>query len=1146
MDNDSNSNGIIPVNVESRFESLTDIWSVLNSYKSLIERNRINDYLSLDLTGIDITDLPVLDHFRLLKISGIRYRKRESLPKALNAFYRILHASRTPFIYFLSVLENQTDLCVGLYVNDDNDIKKLIPLFNSLKSTIHGIFPGCIFDPMRNGNEKGNYIKRIMNLPERHIIKGVPSSSQAKDEKNSSVNESVAGIERLLDAMGDQEFAVVVVATPLPDEELAEFQTSIEQLHDQVNLLKKASLQHSSSHQKSSSLSNSVSDGTQESTTRGTQSSSARARHNGHVARRMGKNIKAWYGGGDKAQTQETTGSSEQQQWGNSRQTTFGETASESITKTGSITVERTNKTADYLVRQLDDMYQRIQDSRGIGMWRVGTTILSRDLETSIKAARIYAGMISGEKSHIDPVRPYRVENSVNPFSVAHDSYEQNHLLGPAYSGLYTYMTSPELAVAAGIPFYEVPSLPVEEMPDYGRSQSKTSSKVQSRKVKLGHLVDRSVETSIPVSVTTEQLNRHCFVTGATGSGKSNTMRQLLLQAWKEHQIPFLVIEPVKSEYRQLASQIDELKVFTLGHNTGSTLALNPFDFEQDVGLVSHIDHLKAAFNASLGMYSSMPFILEDIIYRVYEGFGWDLGSGTNEMLEQSAVRLGVPVNGPIRDLFLPRLSDLVPLVQEAIQGFFPSMTDYGGSLLGALRARLTSLTKGTKGQLLDSRSSVSMDWLLKRPCVLEIWPFADNEEKAFVMALILVKLYEYRERQHLTGKRPDGLEHLLVIEEAHRLLSKPQGNAEQGSNSRAKGVEVFADILAEIRSYGQGIIIVDQIPSKLIPDVLKNTDVKIAHRLVAKDDRDLVGATMTLEELHVRDLARHEPGLATIYFEGLHAPLQVKVAEFKLYEEESHIENVNLRLIRQLECFGGMRPDTLATFDSVDQRILAYQLIHGVLTTALSIGLDGVKRLRENLNQHLSIEPVGGEWAFIVSGLHTLHKALLQFELAPGERLIPPAQAGYLVSISASFLHKWINDNDITEDLVILRAESIGLGIITLNSEEHIPVDFLTALVGLYVNGTSGSFHNEITNALKMDRRSTELDWSNLQTTLVKHSDTMVMSLTYGMDIFCELASRLLTQYQTNDQEMKALAGLALGTLLKTTAEDKAMNIEG
>ena len=340
-----------------------------------------------------------------------------------------------------------------------------------------------------------------------------------------------------------------------------------------------------------------------------------------------------------------------------------------------------------------------------------------------------------------------------------------------------------------------------------------------------------------------------------------------------EH-IPFLVIEPVKREYRELKKWIPELQVITLG-SEDCDVALSPFSVEQELGLIPHIDNLKAAFNASMGNYSSMPFILEDIIYKAYEECGWDLISGKSPFIDKFK-EAGKKAH------VVPTMADLLPFVETSIHDFFgDKQSDYGNSLFGALRARISSMTRGAKGNVLNKlTNAVDMATLLKKPCVIELWPFTDNEEKAFIMALIMIKLYEYRQKADILGKVNVNhrLEHVLVIEEAHRLLAKQQAAGEHSSSGRQKAVEFFADILAEIRSYGQGIVIVDQIPSKLIPDVLKNTDVKVAHRLADKEDREVVGGTMNLTKEQIGEVARLRPGVAAVYYSGLRKAVKIKV----------------------------------------------------------------------------------------------------------------------------------------------------------------------------------------------------------------------------------------------------------------------------
>lgn len=59
----------------------------------------------------------------------------------------------------------------------------------------------------------------------------------------------------------------------------------------------------------------------------------------------------------------------------------------------------------------------------------------------------------------------------------------------------------------------------------------------------------------------------------------------------------------------------------------------------------------------------------------------------------------------------------------------------------------------------------------------------------------------------------------------------------------------MFTNMLSEIRSYGEGLLIVDQVPTRLIPDVIKNTNYKIVHRLTAPDDCQVMASSLALRE---------------------------------------------------------------------------------------------------------------------------------------------------------------------------------------------------------------------------------------------------------------------------------------------------------
>src|SRR5262249_52595580 len=148
----------------------------------------------------------------------------------------------------------------------------------------------------------------------------------------------------------------------------------------------------------------------------------------------------------------------------------------------------------------------------------------------------------------------------------------------------------------------------------------------------------------------------------------------------------------------------------------------------------------------------------------------------------------------------------------------------------------------------------------------------------------------EHRQQEHrqqerdVAGTGAGQLRHLLVIEEAHRLLTNvaPRAREEEEANPRGKAVETFTNLLAEIRAYGQGIVVADQIPVKLAPDVIKNTNLKIVHRTVAADDREVLAGAMAMTAHQADTLATFPRGRAAVFSEGDDTPVLVQVAPAK------------------------------------------------------------------------------------------------------------------------------------------------------------------------------------------------------------------------------------------------------------------------
>jgi hypothetical protein len=267
-------------------------------------------------------------------------------------------------------------------------------------------------------------------------------------------------------------------------------------------------------------------------------------------------------------------------------------------------------------------------------------------------------------------------------------------------------------------------------------------------------------------------------------------------------------------------------------------------------------------------MWPPLPEVLEQCLYRVYEDRGWDVTSNTNSRLDEG---------GDVADAF-PTLSDLVATADEVTRQLGYE-ADIKGNIRAALLTRLNGLRVGSKGRMLDVQRSFPMHVLLQHPTVLELEGVGDDDDTAFLMGLLFIRLVEHRRAAGATTS----LRHLLVIEEAHRLLAAagPQREQERG-DPRGKAVETFTHLLSEIRAYGEGVIVADQVPTKLAPDIIKNTNLKIAHRVVASDDRAALAGAMAMSERQAHALATFAVGEAAVFSDGDDAPIMVRVPPVK------------------------------------------------------------------------------------------------------------------------------------------------------------------------------------------------------------------------------------------------------------------------
>lgn len=431
-----------------------------------------------------------------------------------------------------------------------------------------------------------------------------------------------------------------------------------------------------------------------------------------------------------------------------------------------------------------------------------------------------------------------------------------------AYCG--SWFSSNELALLAGLPQKEVIGLRLREEVEFGLNVDPVPEKAA---IPLGHLVQSGeVKEHMPVYLDRRALDKHTFIAGVTGSGKTTTCQNILLDCG----LPFLVIEPAKTEYRSMLGKCQDLLFFTPGLPDVAPFFLNPFELFPGEKITARADMLKATFEASFVMEAAIPQIMEAAIYRAYEDKGWDVETNLWYGKEERNT-----AHDPFADgvCAFPTLSDFVVAIKEVTekQGFDERLkNDY----IGSLNARIESLLVGAKGQMLNTPRSIDFASLVHRKVVIELEEIRSGAEKSLLMGFILTNLLQAVRHAHETE---GDFQHITLVEEAHRLLSRYMSG---DSMNKKQGVEVFSDMLAEVRKYGESLIIVDQIPDKMTPEVLKNTNTKIVHKLFAQDDKDAIGSTMALSDEQKAFLSNLPPGRAIMFSQGWTKAIQMQVAE--------------------------------------------------------------------------------------------------------------------------------------------------------------------------------------------------------------------------------------------------------------------------
>lgn len=569
-----------------------------------------------------------------------------------------------------------------------------------------------------------------------------------------------------------------------------------------------------------------------------------------------------------------------------------------SVGKNEGITQFFMNHNIQHALTVLDEQMKRFEKGTALGMWDFAAYVLSEDQNIANNVAHTYLALTQGEESYMSKssVNLWRgdmgersgdTEEIVNYIrDLRHPIFGLNPNLLEKDATFYVYpsvitptvpLSGQELAYSLNFPQKSIPGLPILECTEFGRNiVSYDLVEKEEPKIRLGNIFHMNREETVPVELSQNSLSSHVFITGSTGSGKSNTIYQLLTEA-KENQIKFLVVEPAKGEYKHIFGQEEDVCVYGTNPQLTPLLKLNPFSFTKETHILEHLDRLIEIFNVCWPMYAAMPAVLKKAVEKSYMDCGWDLMNSVNEF-------------GGI----YPTFADVAENIKEIIDS-----SEYDnenkGAYKGSLLTRIESLTNGING-LIFSQEELSNQHLFDSNVIVDLSRVGSSETKSLIMGILVLKLQEYRMSQ---ADMNSSLRHLTVLEEAHNLLKRTSTEqVSESSNLIGKSVEMLANSIAEMRTYGEGFIIADQAPGLLDLSVIRNTNTKIIMRLPDWSDRELVGKSANLNDDQILELARLPKGVAAVYQNEWIQPVLCKVDKFDdggevyQYREELEIES--------------------------------------------------------------------------------------------------------------------------------------------------------------------------------------------------------------------------------------------------------------
>lgn len=809
----------------------------------------------------------LIENVRLFKITEMVYQKGEPVTDKFTTVFNTLSTYNASVFVIVDSDGKNTSVYLGVRNNENNnEIKRsTVTLGDTLKNTLIGNFPGVKIEVENR--------KRILDLC-NNISKqnNVTSVSVVANQKNSEQNNEqfVQGLEKLALAMNGRQYTGIIIAENQNSQTILEQRKFYQNLYTQLSPLQKEQ------------FSNSQSIGINKSKSFFEMDAKQKSAMLGGVGVSLAGIIGGAFLGGNNAFSAAMVGGQIAGQLNGFIQSLApSEQYSKSSSRTLTTTTE--NKSVTDLLKLLDEAIKRTNEFDSYGMWNVAGYFISDDMSTAEIAASNYRSLMNGENSgrEVSAINSWRRNGIVNGDFSDLTTY-LSRFVHPQFcywgnNGLITastFISGKELGLHLGLPRATIPGLPVIEHAEFGKEVvtyrlfSKERNLRPEDRITLGKVFDLGQIIDKEVELDNKSLNMHTFITGSTGSGKSNTVYQMLTELHQD-KIPFLVVEPAKGEYKDVFGNWSDVNVFSTNPKIADLININPFKFPDSIHVLEHVDGLVEIFSVCWPMYDAMPAFFKDAILKSYESVGWDLSSSTYD---------GDNIEYPDFNILVEQLEYLIDSSDYA--------SDIKSNYRGALITRVKSLTIGLN-KFIFTNEQTPYELLFDKNCILDISRIKSSETKALIMGLVVYTLNEYRIDTKQGNNK--GLKHVTVLEEAHNLL---KNTTSLDSNLIGKSVEMLTNTIAEIRTYGEGFIIVDQSPSSVDIAAIKNTNTKIVLRTPEANDREAIGRSIGLTTDQVNEIAKLPSGVAVVYQNDWVSPVLTMINKANIEEKEFRYKN--------------------------------------------------------------------------------------------------------------------------------------------------------------------------------------------------------------------------------------------------------------